>query len=204
MSREHRTKYPKIEFFVRSLRNHCQSPCWNGIPPETCGCLFCHCAKLLQQLATPAPPKDNRRCDHINSWFVDSCGECGKELKRRSKKVPAAHIEGKDQPVAWRWRRIDWITDLPERRQWEYWYPGDPAHHDPRRPDFNERDDIEVQAVFTSSPEVTDEMVRALELTWKALESGDDEIGTTLVGVKWLLDLNYAVAHLRAALQGEG
>ncbi len=47
-------------------------------------------------------------------------------------------------PDAWRWRRID--GEL--RNDWLYWYPGDPAHHDPRR-FIGERDDIEVQEVYT-------------------------------------------------------
>ncbi len=35
-----------------------------------------------------APPKeDARRCDHLGSWFVDSCAECKAELKRRSENV---------------------------------------------------------------------------------------------------------------------
>lgn len=50
-------------------------------------------------------------------------------------------------PVAWRWRRTD-LPREPESRRWVYWYPGDPAHHDPRR-FIGERDDIAVEAVYT-------------------------------------------------------
>ncbi len=45
-----------------------------------------------------------------------------------------------------------------------------------------------------------DKLREAVDLTWKALEADDSETEFSPVGVKWLLDLNYAVAHLRAAL----
>ena len=48
---------------------------------------------------------------------------------------------------------------------------------------------------------MTDTRLReAAELTWKALEADDGETETAPVGIKWLLNLNHAVAHLRAAL----
>ncbi|MEE8241516.1 MAG: hypothetical protein V3R16_09635 [Nitrospirales bacterium] len=40
----------------------------------------------------------------------------------------------------------------------------------------------------------------AVDLTCKALDADDRETETAPVGVKWLLDLNHAVFHLRAAL----
>ena len=47
---------PKARFFADSLRQHCLAP-GKAHPPETCGCLFCHCAKLLEHWVEP-PPSD--------------------------------------------------------------------------------------------------------------------------------------------------
>ena len=46
----------------------------------------------------------------------------------------------------------------------------------------------------------TDGLREALERAWKALEADDRETETVPVGVKWLLELNEAVARLRHVL----
>ena len=56
----------------------------------TCHSRQCETARtrVIDKLPSAAPPKeDARRCDHLGSWFVDSCAECKAELKRRSENV---------------------------------------------------------------------------------------------------------------------
>ncbi len=50
------SRYPKVEFFVRSLRERCEAP-GKAHPPETCGCLLCWTAKFLRHLAAQAQPE---------------------------------------------------------------------------------------------------------------------------------------------------
>ncbi len=100
-----------------------------------------------------APPKDDNevlpkvcpKCHTIYSKVIDRCPVCWDELQTFS---PVSAAPPSDAaPVAWRWRRTD-LPQEPECQRWVYWYPGDPAHHDPRRNDLAGRDDIEVQAVY--------------------------------------------------------
>lgn len=44
------------------------------------------------------------------------------------------------------------------------------------------------------------ELEKWLKRTWDAIDAKDDETETVTVGVKWLLDVNYAIAHLRKSL----